>query len=160
MDNKSLTIGTVCFLINELENKILLLERARHPMKNMLTGVGGKTNFEEDICSSCIREIKEETGFEAKNLRLRAIIKTVLDSLDSSWILFVYTTNEFSGEQIECKEGRLLWVDRSDLLNQNLIGFIREIVPYIFDEKVIEGTIIHDQNGNVINSNIRIAYFI
>lgn len=158
MNSKSLIIGTVCFIYDEKNNKILLLERSRQPMRNMVTGVGGKTNFEEDILSSCKREIREETGFEVERLRLRGIVKTILETRDSSWILFIYTADEFSGQQIDCPEGRLLWVDRDDFLKQNLIGFIREIAPYILDEKTIEGTIIHDQNGNVLESNIRTAY--
>ena len=157
MNNKSLTIGTVCFLINENNNKILLLERNRHPMKYMLSGVGGKTDFDEDIYSSCQREIKEETGFEAENLKLRGIIKTISESNGNSWILFIYTAREFSGQQIDCDEGRLIWVDRSEFLNQNLIGFIREIAPFILAEKTIEGTIVHDEHGNVLKSNIRTA---
>lgn len=156
MNAKSLTIGTVCFLFNEKNDKILLLERSRQPMKDMLTGVGGKTDFDEDICLSCLREIKEETGFVAESLKFRGVIKTIIESMDNSWILFIYTASEFSGQQIDCPEGRLTWVNRSDLLNQNLIGFIREIVPYILAEKTIEGTIIHDQSGNVVKSNIRV----
>jgi 8-oxo-dGTP diphosphatase len=157
MNNKSLTIGTVCFLIDEKNNQILLLERSRAPMKNKVTGVGGKTNFEEDILSSCIREIKEETGFEAKNLKLNGIIKTIAESLDSSWILFIYTTSEFYGQQSECSEGKLFWIDRNDVQNQNLIGFINELIPYILNGDSIEGTIIHDQEGNVLTKQIKVA---
>jgi 8-oxo-dGTP diphosphatase len=156
MNAKSLTIGTVCFLFDEENNKILLLERSRQPMQNLMTGVGGKTDFDEDIYLSCLREIKEETGFVVRSLKFRGVIKTIIDSLDNSWILFIYTARQFSGQQIECPEGRLTWVDRSELLNQNLIGFIREIVPYILAEETIEGTIIHDQSGNVVKSSIRV----
>jgi 8-oxo-dGTP diphosphatase len=157
MNNKSLTIGTVCFLIDEKTGKILLLERSRSPMKNKVTGVGGKTNFEEDILSSCIREIKEETGFEAKNLRLNGIIKTIEESLDSSWILFIYTCCEFYGQQSECPEGKLFWIDRNDVQNQNLIGFIKELIPHILNGDSFEGTIIHDMEGNVISKQLRVA---
>jgi 8-oxo-dGTP diphosphatase len=114
LQNK-ITIGTVCFLFDK--KKFLLLERANEPMKNMMTGVGGKTNFDEDIQASCIREIKEETGFDAKDLRLKGVVKTILSEQKSSWILFVYTCDNFSGKQIQCPEGKLIWVDEADLFN-------------------------------------------
>ena len=82
MEQGKITIGNVCFLIDN--DHVLLLERSFEPMKGMLTGVGGKTNFEEDIHDSCVREIKEETGLIAKNLKLRAVIKTVLEGGNSS----------------------------------------------------------------------------
>jgi len=155
MSKEKVTIGTVCFLIDKRNGKVLLLERAHEPMQGMFTGVGGKTNFDEDMNTSCIREIKEETGLDARNLKLKAVIKTLLDVHDSSWILFVYTTTDFSGEPLDCDEGTLQWVNISELYNVNLIGFIRVILPFIFDEStVIEGTIRHDLMGNVLEKCI------
>jgi len=152
----SVTIGTVCFLIDEKENTVLLLERANEPMKGMFTGVGGKTDFGEDIYKSCQREIKEETGFDAENLRLKGIIKTLLDGTDSSWILFVYTTVDFSGQQIDCNEGELKWTKTEDFFKINLIGFIKEILFDVLNsDKIIEGTIKHDSRGNVLETNFK-----
>lgn len=155
MNNENITIGTVCFLINCPKNEILLLERSFEPMKGMMTGVGGKTNFDEDIRSSCIREIKEETGLNARNLKLKAVIKTILSGGQSSWILFVYITEDYAGGLIDCPEGKLHWTRIDELYNANLIGFIREIMPYVLSEKgMIEGTILHDATGNVISKEI------
>jgi len=155
MINGKITIGNVCFLIDRINNKILFLERSFDPMKNMFAGVGGKTKFDEDINNSCLREIKEETGLDAKNLKLKGVIKTILDGHDSSWILFVYTSNEFSGKQIDCPEGTLKWIDIDEVFNINLIGFIRELMPFILNEKsIIEGTIKHDTTGKVLSKRI------
>ena len=49
MSNRKVTIGTACFITDKSKNKILLLERSFDPMKGMYTGVGGKTEFDEDI---------------------------------------------------------------------------------------------------------------
>lgn len=155
MNQRKITIGTVCFLINKSENKVLLLERYNEPMKGMFTGVGGKTNFDEDINASCIREIKEETGLNASNLKLKGVIKTLLEPKDSSWILFIYTTSDFDGTLIDCPEGNLVWINTDEVFNVNLIGFIREILPNVLNEDiVIEGTILHDNKGNVLNKNM------
>jgi 8-oxo-dGTP diphosphatase len=146
-----ITVGTVCFILNKDNNKILLLKRAFEPMQNMVTGVGGKTHFNEDIKASCIREVKEETGFDVTDLKLHGVIKTLLNGYDSSWILSVYSTNNYSGNLIDCPEGELTWVDIDAVYDENLIGFIRDIMPAVLENRVIEGTIEHDIKGNVIN---------
>ena len=154
--DKKITIGTVCFIIDSVNSNVLLLERSREPMSGMLTGVGGKTNFDEDINKSCIREIKEETGLTAKNLHLNGIVKTILSGNESSWILFVYSTNEFNGNIIECNEGTLNWVNLDEVYSVNLIDFIREILPFVFESKFFEGTILHDSKGTVLQKNIKV----
>jgi len=155
MISGKITIGNVCFIIDKPAGKMLLLKRSREPMSNMSTGVGGKTHFNEGIYESCIREVKEETGLDARNLMLRGVIKTLLSGKDSSWILFVYFTDDFSGELCACPEGELKWVDLTNVMNENLIGFLREILPAIMQsDRVIEATIVHDEKGNVITSTV------
>jgi len=155
MISGKITIGNVCFIIDKPAGKMLLLKRSREPMSNMSTGVGGKTHFNEGIYESCIREVKEETGLDARNLMLRGVIKTLLSGKDSSWILFVYFTDDFSGELRVCPEGELKWVDIDKVMGENLIGFLREILPSIMQgDKIIEGTIEHDEKGNVIKCTI------
>jgi 8-oxo-dGTP diphosphatase len=155
METGKITIGNVCFIFDKKENKVLLLERYFEPMKGLLTGVGGKTLFEEDINHSCIREVKEETGFDVENVKLRGVVKTILDGNDSSWILFIYSTTEFRGQQINCPEGELKWIDVDDILNVKLIGFIKEFMPFILNgDSMIEGTIKHDKKGNVLEKKL------
>jgi len=156
MENiKKTTIGNVCFIVDKQNNKILLLKRNREPMQNMFTGVGGKTNFDEDVNGSCIREVKEETGLDVKDIKLKGVIKTLLDGMDSAWMLFVYVANNFSGDLIDCDEGELTWVELDKLYSCELIGFIREILPTILDgNKFLEGTIRHDIKGNVIEKKL------
>ena len=152
-----ITIGTVCFVLDNTNNKILLLKRKNEPMQNLFTGVGGKTEFKEDINSSCIREIKEETGLNVDKVNLKGILKTILEGKNSSWILFVYTTASFIGNVMDCNEGELIWINKKDVFSKNLIDFIRRILPSVLKEnEFIEGTIIHDAKGNVIKETLNI----
>jgi ADP-ribose pyrophosphatase YjhB (NUDIX family) len=64
------TVGNVCFIFNASKDKILLLKRKYLPMEELWTGVGGKTNYSEDITASCIREIREETSIEIQKVSL------------------------------------------------------------------------------------------
>ena len=158
--DKKVIIGNVCFIKDEKNNKILLLKRNREPMQNMLTGIGGKTDFEEDINSSCVREVKEETGLNVNDIKLKGIIKTILDGNTSSWLLFVYTAENFNGELINCNEGELMWIDLDKIYSYDLIGFIKKILPSILvKSEFIEGMIRHDIKGNVIDEKLNIIKF-
>jgi 8-oxo-dGTP diphosphatase len=155
---KKITIGNVCFIRDRKNNKILLLKRAREPMQNMYTGVGGKTGFDEDIYASCIREAKEETGLIISDVKLKGVIKTVLDGKDSSWILFVYLADKFGGTQIPCNEGELTWVPIDEIYSCNLIGFIRRTLPHVLDDAAfVEGTIKHDIKGEIIDEHLKVT---
>ena len=154
---KKVIIGNVCFIKDLKNDHVLFLKRNREPMKDLHTGVGGKTDFHEDIHGSCIREVKEETGLDVLDLKLKGIIKTILDGRDYSWILFIYTANQFKGDIIDCPEGDLKWIPKDEIFSQNLIGFIKEVLPHVLDEKkFVEGTIKHDNFGNVLENNIKI----
>ena len=159
MENK-LTVGNVCFIFDREAKNILLLTRSREPMKGLVTGVGGKTHFDEDIHVSCIREIKEETGLDVKDVNLRGVIKTLLAGANSSWLLFIYTAKAIDNEFRSCDEGELRWIDCHDLMSQNLIGFIREVLPHILsDKKFVEGIIQHDETGKVLGKTFNISKF-
>ena len=149
----STTIGNVCFIFNEDKSKVLLLKRSNEPMKNLWTGVGGKTNFTEDIYKSALREIREETGLEVSDLQLKGVLKTLLYEKGSSWILFIYScvVSINDDNRLFSNEGTLKWIETSKVYNYNLIGFIREILPQVISsDKLFEHTLIHDSAGNVI----------
>ena len=153
--DKKIIIGNVCFVKNT-KNEVLLLLRNKPPMAGLYTGVGGKTYFEEDINMSCLREVKEETGLEVKDLYLKGVLKTILQEASSSWILFVYTASVSNNDNIsDCPEGTLQWVAFDKIQSYELIGFIKRIWPYLWEENVFfEGCIMHDVQGNVITDVI------
>jgi 8-oxo-dGTP diphosphatase len=154
---KMVVVGNVCFLQDKRREKVLLLHRNNEPMQHMSTGVGGKTEFHEDIHLSCHREVFEETGFVPINMRLKGILKTIEEGGNSSWILFVYTAETFSDEIHPCNEGTLEWVPLRDLHSRNIIGFIRLVLPYVLDDTVFfEGTVVHDVRGNVLSDTIKL----
>lgn len=155
---KKITVGNVCFLLDKQNKKILILHRNKDPMKNLSTGVGGKTEFFEDIHLSCHREVYEETGLKPTNVRLKGILKTIVNDGSSSWILFTYTGECSSEEPLhDCNEGRLEWIPVQDAASCNLIGFIRKVLPHVLDEQsFFEGTIVHDMQGQVISDTIKV----
>jgi len=133
-----------------------LLRRNREPMRGLYTGVGGKTLAGEGSFESCVREAKEETGLDIFGVKLRGVVKTILEGSDSSWILSIYVADGFTGEMIKCDEGDIEWANPDKIDSYALIGFIKMLMPLILDESMIfDGVIAHDITGNVIKENIK-----
>jgi len=113
--------------------------------------------FEEDTYSSCKREVKEETGMEISNLSLRAILKTILASDNYAWLLFVYTAETDSEDFIQCPEGELQWFDLDSIDSLPFPGFLREILPYVFNKECfLEGSIHYDEQWNILHKKLHI----
>ena len=114
-------IGTLCY-IND-GNRTLMLHRIKkendmHEWK--WNGLGGKLEDGESPEECVIREVKEESGLDILNPTLKGILTfPKFDEVDD-WMVFVFVSNEFSGELSECDEGVLKWIDNDNILKLNL----------------------------------------
>ena len=61
-----------------------------------------------------VREVREESGLEIVNPRLRGLVMFPGFKGDD-WYVFVFTTQEFSGELKENSEGYLKWIPDEEL---------------------------------------------
>lgn len=119
-DNKIMKETTLCYI--EKDNKYLMLHRTKKkndPNKGKWIGVGGKLEKDESIEECLLREVVEETGLVLIEYQYRAKIYFYSDIFDDE-IMYLYTATEFTGELIECKEGELAWIEKSNVLKLNL----------------------------------------
>lgn len=128
-------VSTLAYI--EKNNKFLMLYRNKKEndiSEGKWLGVGGKLEADESPNDGIKREIKEETGLIAHDIKLRGFI-TFVNSICESELIFIYTVNEFSGQVINCNEGTLEWIDKKDILNLNLWEGDRYfLTPIINDE--------------------------
>lgn len=107
---------TLCYI--EKEGKYLMLHRVKkhHDINaGKWIGVGGHVENGETPEECLLREAKEETGLRLTAYRLRGLVTFLSDACEPE-LMCVFTADAFDGELIECDEGELAWVEKSDVL--------------------------------------------
>ena len=107
---------TLCYI--EQEGKYLMLHRVKkhHDINaGKWIGVGGHVENGETPEECLLREVKEETGLVLTAYRLRGLVTFLSDVCDPE-LMCVFTADAFDGALIECDEGELAWVEKSDVL--------------------------------------------
>lgn len=98
---------------------------------------GGHFENGESINDSAVREIREETGLEIKNLVPCGVVHWDKGEGRHEFI-WCYRTKDFSGELTQCDEGINHWVKREDLQKESLTKWFREQLPLFFCDSFTE----------------------
>ena len=113
---KKTNLTTLCYI--EQDGKYLMMHRVKkaHDINHdKWIGVGGHFEPDETPEECLLREVKEETGLVLTAYRLRGLV-TFLSDVCEPELMCVFTADAFDGELIECDEGELAWVEKSDVL--------------------------------------------
>ena len=107
---------TLCYLTRGGE--VLMLHRVKKENdinRDKWIGIGGK--FEEgETPDECLcREVLEETGLTLNTWRCRGVVTFLTDDPAQGEFMYLFTSEDFSGELRECDEGDLEWVKREFL---------------------------------------------
>ena len=107
---------TLCYL--EKGGQDLMLHRVKK--ENDLNhdkwiGVGGKFEEDESPEECLLRETREETGLTLTEWRYRGIVTFVSDEWPTEY-MHLFTAQAWTGEQTDCDEGVLEWIDKEKLL--------------------------------------------
>lgn len=108
---------TLCYIKNN--DKYLMLHRVKKENdenKDKWIGIGGKFEENESPDECLLREVYEETGLTLNSYRLQGIITFVSDLYEGEY-MYLYSSEDFSGNLIECDEGVLEWIPENELLS-------------------------------------------
>lgn len=113
-------VTTLCYI--EQDGKYLMLHRVKK--KNDLNedkwvGIGGHAEEGESPEDCLLREAMEETGLRLTSWQFRGLVTFVSDKWGTEYMC-LFTADGFEGELIDCNEGCLEWVLKSDIPGLNL----------------------------------------
>lgn len=113
-------LSTLCYI--EKDGKYLMLHRTvkeKDVNKDKWIGVGGHFEEDESPEECLLREVKEETGYTLTSYRYRGIV-TFISGNGVTEYMSLFTADGFCGEQTECDEGQLEWVDINKVEGLNI----------------------------------------
>ena len=91
---------------------------------------GGHVEPCESFVDSAIREIKEETGLDIRNLQSCGVIHWSHNRNFNRYIVFLYKTSDFSGELLPATdEGRVFWIEPDKIKDMNLLSNFANYLP-------------------------------
>ncbi len=112
-------LTTLCYL--EKGDCYLMLHRIKKQQdinKGKWIGVGGHLEGIETPGECLVREVREETGLILNSFRYRGIITFIY--ADILEYMFLFTSDDFTGELGECDEGELAWIPKEEILSLNI----------------------------------------
>ncbi len=107
---------TLCYM--EREGQYLMLHRVKKKNdvnQDKWIGIGGKFEADETPDECLLREAWEETGLQLHSWRCRGVVTFLTDGPYEGEYMYLFTSDDFSGELKECDEGELQWVKRAFL---------------------------------------------
>lgn len=88
----------------------------------------------------------EETGLDIRNPKLCGVKQFRGDH--GRYVVFLYKTNEFSGELVSSDEGYMEWVSRCEIDDYLTVKHFKELLSVFDNEELTE--FIYDEDWNVI----------
>ena len=112
--------------------KVLVQERVKS--WKGISFPGGHVEVGESFVDSAIREVREETGLDIRNLQSCGVIHWSHNRNFNRYIVFLYKTTDFSGELLpETEEGRVFWADPEEVKAMNLSSNFANYLPMFLD---------------------------
>lgn len=113
-------LSTLCYI--EKDNQYLMLHRVKKQNDanhEKWIGVGGKFEKDETPEECLLREVREETGLTLIKYQFRGVVTFVSDVYETEY-MYLYTASAYEGSLLECDEGELVWIPKTELLKLNL----------------------------------------
>ena len=131
---EQVTLTNLCMIVNGTQ--ILVQDKVGGDAGGIILP-GGHVEEHEPVVDSVIREMKEETGLDIRNPRLCGI-KEWINEDGSRYVVFLFRTEEFSGELVSSEEGRVFWMEKEDVLKSRWIWHMDCLMKIIADGEYTE----------------------
>ncbi len=129
-------LATLCYVRKNGKTLMLLRNKKENDYHlNKWNGLGGKFELSESPEECAVREVREESGLIAKNIKMKGFITFPMFDGKDDWYVFLFVITDFEGELISSPEGTLRWIPDEELLDLNLWEGDRIFIPWLSQEK-------------------------
>lgn len=122
---------TSCLVFNKSGQLLLIkFSEAKGKMAGFYDPPGGHIEYGESILSNAVREIREETGLEVENTKVRGVIHAT-NFFGKNIMLFITSSTATSTEVIASEEGQPVWVDVDKIESLRIFDDIKYIIQRV-----------------------------
>ena len=128
----------MCMIHDPQTNRVVVQDKISTTWGG-ITFPGGHIENGESIIASTIREVYEETGLHVNNLKSVGLVNWCNIETQERWLIFLFKTSDYSGILLdETHEGKVFWVDFSDIDSMNLAPDMPTYLKLFTDETLNE----------------------
>ena len=135
---------TTMTMVTDRGNRILVQDRI-DPSWPGVTFPGGHVEPGESFVEAAAREVLEETGLIIHDPILCGLKQWTRDG--RRYVVLLFKATQFEGELHDSEEGRVWWLPRAELLQQNLASHMMEMVKVFETDTLSELYSYTDQDG-------------
>ena len=132
---ESVVLTNMCMVYDG--DKILVQDRL-NPNWPGITFPGGHIEPKESFVESTIREVYEETGLRISNLQICGMKQWTQKDNSYRYIVIFYKTNTFTGELKSSDEGKVFWINRSEIDNYVVADGFMEMLEVFENDNLSE----------------------
>ncbi len=144
---------TLCYVADKQKRKLLLIEKKKGMGTGYLNAPGGHIELEETSAEAAVRETKEETGLDVRDIEARGILRFQFKE-GTSMIGYIFYTESFSGSLRESDETRPGWYDIDNLDFERMWEDDRLWLPQMLSGKSVDGFFIFDRENRMLDYKI------
>jgi len=140
----------VCYIINN-KNQVLLQKKARGFGAGKWNGPGGKIESGETPEEGTIREVKEETNLDIRNLKKAGKIEFIFtENYDSNNYTYIFVCKDYEGNPKDMGEGELRWYNILEIPLEKMWDDDKYWLLQVLKGEKVSKRFYFDKNGIVI----------
>jgi 8-oxo-dGTP diphosphatase/2-hydroxy-dATP diphosphatase len=146
---KKLTLCMVC-----RDGEILLGMKKRGFGAGRWNGFGGKLDEGETVEAAARRELEEEAGIVAGELKEAGVIDFTFQSEPKELEVHIFRVDDFTGEPVETEEMKPQWFPVDQIPYEQMWSDDIHWLPLLLDNKRFEGRFLFDRPSDAEHSAV------